>query len=255
MEKFKYHKPELKRFGENFLLKAPKIITAEELEKADKKHSSFFLGSESRHEQPFRIFELFYDNGKAGFTITYLDKLPDNLTEEQKKLFNKKEVSQNNEKKIIFIYKYGDERLETTVPPTPPSSPKSGYLIEKPRELKEQNPQELTASETANLIKQKRVVFYTGAGISLAEGVWAMPELRENLGLKNITLKMVERMTSEEFSEFIKKTEGEFIQKVLTNPEEILNAWKSFHQSAFESPASPAHQALAQIALKKIQPF
>jgi len=95
-----------------------------------------------------------------------------------------------------------------------------------------QKPEKIDAENLAELIKGKRVIFYTGAGISIASKVPGMKELKDGLGID----------TS-------KEVDG-FTQNAAQNPEEILKSWEGFANAAANAKPTKAHKALTKIAEK-----
>ncbi len=106
------------------------------------------------------------------------------------------------------------------------------YYIHKPREIESKtlSYKSLTHHKLECWLKNKKVLFYTGAGISLKNGVWAMNELMENLYLKDIH-----------------KNISTFLSYALNNPQHLLNRFNTFCKRAFEADPTPAHEALAKI--------
>jgi NAD-dependent SIR2 family protein deacetylase len=102
-------------------------------------------------------------------------------------------------------------------------------------EIKEKilpKPQEMETAQLVEILKDKKVLFYTGAGISMASGVHSMDQLEKTLGI--------------EMSEKV----DELIKKAVTNPQDVIDSWKEFTKAAFENPATPAHKSLGALAKK-----
>jgi len=93
-------------------------------------------------------------------------------------------------------------------------------------------PKELDIARLVDILKNKKVLFYTGAGISVASGVHSMDQLYETLGID------------------MSRKVDDLLQKAITNPQSVIDSWEEFTKAAFEKPATPAHQALAVIAQK-----
>ena len=93
-------------------------------------------------------------------------------------------------------------------------------------------PQEMEMIQLAEILKNKKVLFYTGAGISVASGVHNMDQLQESLGI--------------EMSEKV----DDLLRKAVTNPQGVVESWEEFTKAAFEKPATPAHQSLGRLAKK-----
>ena len=112
----------------------------------------------------------------------------------------------------------------------------SKEVTEKIRaEIREQmlpKPQEMEMAQLVEILKNKKVLFYTGAGISIASGVHSMDQLQEALGI-----------------EMSEKVDG-LLKKAVANPQSVIDSWEDFTKAAFEKPATPAHQSLGLLAQK-----
>jgi len=93
-------------------------------------------------------------------------------------------------------------------------------------------PQEIKISQLVNVLKNKRILFYTGAGISMAGGVYGMDQLEKALGID-----MSQKIDS-------------LLKKAIINPKSVIDLWEKFIKAAFEKPATPAHQSLGRLAQK-----
>jgi len=93
-------------------------------------------------------------------------------------------------------------------------------------------PQEMEMAQLVEVLKNKKVLFYTGAGISIASGVHSMNQLEETLGI-----------------EMSQKVDG-LLKKAVVNPQSVIDSWEEFTKAAFEKPATPAHQSLRKLAQK-----
>lgn len=102
-------------------------------------------------------------------------------------------------------------------------------------EIKERmlpKPKELDIGQLIEILKNKRVLFYTGAGISVASGVHSMNQLYKTLGID------------------MSKRVDDLLRKAVSNPQGVIESWEEFTKAAFEKPATPAHQSLAVLAQK-----
>ncbi|MGC8775870.1 MAG: Sir2 family NAD-dependent protein deacetylase [Minisyncoccia bacterium] len=93
-------------------------------------------------------------------------------------------------------------------------------------------PQEMEIAQLVEVLKNKKVLFYTGAGISIASGVHSMDQLQESLGI-----------------EMSQKVDG-LLKNAIANPQDVIDSWEEFTKAAFEKPATPAHQSLGTLAQK-----
>jgi NAD-dependent SIR2 family protein deacetylase len=116
------------------------------------------------------------------------------------------------------------------------SSRFSKEVAEKVRsEIRERSlpkPQEMQVDQLVEILKNKKVLFYTGAGISIASGVHSMDQLQESLGIE-----MSQKVDS-------------LLKKAVANPQSVIESWEEFTKAAFEKPATPAHQALGSLSQK-----
>ena len=93
-------------------------------------------------------------------------------------------------------------------------------------------PNELNIEQLIEILKNKRVLFYTGAGISVASGVHSMDQLYETLGID------------------MSKRVDDLLRRAVSDPQGVIEPWEEFTKAAFEKPATPAHQSLAVLAQK-----
>lgn len=91
---------------------------------------------------------------------------------------------------------------------------------------------EIETAQFAEILKAKKVLFYTGAGISMASGVHNMDQLEKSLGID------------------MSKEADDLLKKAVKNPQEVIDSWEKFTKDAFEKPATEAHEALARLAVE-----
>lgn len=120
----------------------------------------------------------------------FLSAFPDCFEETQKKLFTEEERQIEGITKKIFTFSYRLNDFKGEVingPNEDPSYPHADgvpYTVAERRILKNTEPQEMTASELAEIISIKNIVFYTGAGLSAASNVPTMSQLFDLLKLE-----------------------------------------------------------------------
>ena len=140
------------------------------------------------------------------------------------------------EKQLTFSYelkKDGSEAFHLPVN-TPNVRPEEySYIVTERRIFENTHPQHLNQAELIELIKNKNVLFYTGAGVSLDSGVPAMAELQELLGLE----------ANEKFLFSL--------EKALIHPREFASKILTFHNACLFSPPTPAHLALKGLSIFK----
>jgi NAD-dependent SIR2 family protein deacetylase len=140
------------------------------------------------------------------------------------------------EKQRTFSYKLqkdGSEAFHLLVNARQVKPEEYSYIVTERRILENAHPQQLTQAQLIELIKSKNILFYTGAGLSLGSGVPAMAELQELLGLE----------ASEKFLFSL--------EKALVNPREFASKILTFHKACLNSPPTPAHLALKELAALK----
>jgi NAD-dependent SIR2 family protein deacetylase len=216
----------------NPLLEGPELISPEELEKElkeklEKGEIGFSFPLETR------CYWLGYKESKPFFVIEYFDSLPEELEEKGKEKFTKQIRKFGEVEKVVYVLKYGEapkleERVQENLSEKYRIAPARNFEREKIRPL----PKEVEISQLAEFLKDKRVLFYTGAGISMASGVPSFNQLQEKLGI-----------------EMSQKIDG-FLKKAITNPEELMKIWEDFIKATFENPPTPAHCSLAKLAQK-----
>ncbi|KKQ46409.1 MAG: hypothetical protein US63_C0002G0022 [Candidatus Moranbacteria bacterium GW2011_GWC2_37_8] len=99
-------------------------------------------------------------------------------------------------------------------------------VIEKP------SPVEMDIEKVCEILKSKKVLFYTGAGISVAGGVYGMQDLEKSLRLDGL------------------RNSDELIMLAVSEPEKALKPWDDFANAAFENGPTIAHSALTRLAEK-----
>ena len=168
------------------------------------------------------------------FEIRYESKLPEVLSKAERLLFVKTIVTENGVPKNIYIYKYPSKAIERERKSESKDKVRLKVLkkIENARERKieKADPQSLTLQECAFLIRQKKILFLTGAGMSIAAGIPTFPELFKDLGF--VFTEMVDDM----------------VKVALKDPQRISSVVSKFHQSFCEASPTTAHFALAKLA-------
>lgn len=109
----------------------------------------------------------------------------------------------------------------------------SSYLIHERRIFDQCNPQIILEEDIIEIIRHHNILFYTGAGISVASGVPSMNQLNGLLGIN----------PGKEFLLSIKKA--------IEDPQTFADGILQFHLSCFYSPSTEAHKALKELALFK----
>ncbi|MBU4370094.1 hypothetical protein KKG58_05070, partial [Patescibacteria group bacterium] len=99
-------------------------------------------------------------------------------------------------------------------------------------DIYEQNktsPEEINIPKVVELLKNKKVLFYTGAGMSISGGVPGMEDLHNNLEI-----------------DMSKKIDG-FLKNSINNPKKVIKDWQEFIDSCFDTQDTDAHKSLAYL--------
>lgn len=135
--------------------------------------------------------------------------------------------------KTSFVFHYGTLPLSSFNQLGETLTSESPYYFIEPRDFERQElqqiPQELSGQHVATYIKNKKIVFYTGAGISIAGGVHDMRGLTKALLI--------------DFNDFPLS-----VHEMITHPEMVVKAFDQFCYAAFNNPPTPAHYALTSLA-------
>lgn len=141
----------------------------------------------------------------------------------------------NESEQIIFSYKLTTSEQEETntfsVAKKEGRPDEYSYIVADRRIMEDAHPTLINQETLEKVIKSKKVLFYTGAGLSLASDVPAMNELNELLGLE---------------------VGGKFIfslEKAIKSPHEFVGRIKTFHDACLYSAPTPAHFALRGLSL------
>lgn len=163
--------------------------------------------------------------------LQFVKDLPRDLSEEEvKKFIRTTEDGQN-----LWTYTYGaPSDIINAKPQIPPPLETSMGIVGAPLLIKEEarRSNAISVPDLAAQIKDKTVIFYTGAGIS-ADVVPTMPEIMAKLGM-NTNLK-------EEKAALI------FIKKVLAESSSYIAPMDQFYRACFYGTPSPAHVALSKL--------
>jgi len=230
MENEKAFSVENKVEKKNIFLEGPDLISPEEKKKGHGGLNFCFSSNQ-------RKYHLGINEGKPFFKIEYFDTLPENLTEEEKQKFEKTTRTESEKVRTVYILKSEAAPLvEKEGEIDPETSLGKNYRIAKAREFKKKDeelpkPKELNLAELVEFLKNNRVIFYTGAGISVSGNVHGMKDLENSLGIRR------------------PGEADDFLRNCINNPEAILEAWNKFVES-LDSPPTEAHKSLAQLAQK-----
>jgi len=146
--------------------------------------------------------------------------------QEARSLFKKLDSSQENKDGFIYGYEYG-------IPPKESSSEEQGcYCVETRRIFKEkQDVENMSVEDLACFAKERPIIFYTGAGLSAAAGIFTMKQLMDALGMSN--------------------EEGLREKNAIYDPQGAAQVYKEFCESMLYNSPTKAHEDLAKIAKHK----
>ena len=279
---------------ENFLVKSPERITAQEI-KEEESHVWFSFASDERR------VNVGYNHGRLFLEVEFYRDLPAELSQEEKEKFIKTTRVINGAVREVYVLRTEnalevDESVSYDPKDTGEFHAAKGldytegvfekYALEKPHELEQilkenlaheelaqvifqqvigfiksektvpleimekipptalenirtqiierimPKPEKIDAKKLAEIIQGKRIIFYTGAGISMPAGIPGMSELVNGLGID----------TNKEVDEF---THG-----ATTNPKAVMAKWEDFVSKMAKAEPTEAHYALTEIAEK-----
>ena len=149
----------------------------------------------------------------------------------------KHQFIQNESEQLIFSYKLtasGHEEMNIpSVLKIEGHPDEYSYIVTDRRVIKDAHPTKISQEHLERILKSEKVLFYTGAGLSVASNVPAMKELNELLGL-------------EEGERFLFS-----LEKAMESPREFAEKIKIFHNSCLYSAPTDAHYALKDLSLYK----
>jgi NAD-dependent SIR2 family protein deacetylase len=215
-----------------FLLKSPPTITHQRLnEITDSTSTEMKWSHTNKATGASWVLGFIYIQGITYLKLQFVKELPADLSEEEIRKFSKTTEDGQN----LWTYTYGVSSKILKAKPQMPSSHKvSMGIVAGPLVLREEPHLTalITVADLAVQIKDKVVVFYTGAGIS-AGVVPTMPEIMARLGL-NVNLREEQVALA-------------LIKKVLARPNSYIASMDQFYRACFYGTPSPAHVALSKL--------
>ena len=214
--------------SENNYFLSPQLYSDQELSamREDKTLDMCWFFEESSH------FRFVSGNEEVYFEI-HLGQLPDFYKDFLSRVKDK--FVRNDAEQLVFSYKLAASGLEETngfsVPIKEGHPDTFSYIVTERRIIEDAYPTLINQTALESIIKNKKVLFYTGAGLSLASNVPAMNELNELLGLE-----VGERFV---FS----------LKKAMESHREFAERIKTFHDACLYSAPTPAHFALRDLSL------
>ncbi len=186
-----------------------------------------FFGGPCKSTQ--RLFAFVYKHNKVGFIIKYYGDLPQDLSSEEKARFSCTYEQDGEVQTPIYEYCYG------TVPEwaNKLALPESQQVVYKPLSYPDSSPEILSIDTCAHYVRTKKIVFLTGAGISVAGGIYSVPQLWKALK-RDYSLRI----------------DGA-VKDVLHNPAIPTQVILDFYQAACNNTPTPAHYAITKLAYFK----
>ncbi len=184
------------------------------------------------------LFHFISKKNEVYFEILF-EKIPSYYDISIKNIFIENACDPFNKKKMHSIFSYEWKKNEQPIVNIPRKPEKnrgansSSYLIDKRRIFECSSPQFIEEDKIISIISNKQILFYTGAGLSIASEVPSMTQLYDLLGLK-------------EGVEFAFS-----LQQALKEPKKISKRISAFHDACFFSLPTEAHKALAKLAIFK----
>lgn len=179
-------------------------------------------------QDPLFEFHISYSETHVNFTLDMSQSVYNELPVVIKQQCLKSIKITDAEHKFPYSYTYG---LAQQHQPVLPQGLSPSYYIAPPYHS-QSDAQLITIEELAHHITQKRVLFYTGAGIS-ASAVPSMQKLEYMIG----------------FVRDGRRPNGvKTITTMISHPETVAQNFACFVQTAINAPPTPAHRALTLLA-------
>ncbi len=206
------------------LIQPPAILSQKEIEAIPKSASLTW-------DKKRGAFHFETKDNEVVFEIFFPQELPDQLTDSEKQLFKKTEEG--------FFYSFHYPSGSVNKAACNHAKWAHSSTLTEPRAFADAKPFRLISlGRMIRLLKNKKTIFYTGAGISKAAGIPTMCELDTLLGFEK------------------EKDFETWVRKAVHNPRGLSQRITSFHHNCFSSEPTKAHQALSELAnLKKIKIF
>lgn len=107
------------------------------------------------------------------------------------------------------------------------------YLVEQRRFFEHPLPQVMKESELVSIISNQNVLFYTGAGVSVAAGIPSMEQLEDSLKVYKGSFYLL------------------FLKEIMEFPDRFAERIGNFYNACFYSQPTKAHEALKELTLYK----
>lgn len=224
----------------NMLLQSPQRLSQQEIKTIEQESIQEGWGARwERLLQGNKSITFNYHNGIVEIDIILYGNLPNYIDDKTKKLFTFIESIKDKNALPGYSLHIGGSAtyVQAQKPLNEEPADNKPYTIHERRDFtktpQKHNPKTISVQELGELIKTKRIIFYTGAGISAAAGVWTMQPLMNALGIDPLD------------------NCDTFMHELLEEPQKKQQIFAQFCEEAFTAQPTPAHNALASIALAK----
>ncbi len=182
------------------------------------------------------------DTQNIYFIAEYLNELPKGLTEKEKNKFSVIEKDIDGVLTNVYSFHYGILPKKKTLDILQTQDLVKGSSRKKVEQLPKRDfhkitpkpkPQNLTLEECAYLINNKKVIFLTGAGISLAAKIPTSQTLHDSLGISEAD------------------SLDQFTKDLLLNPQKLVDIMQDFFNAIINAKPTLAHHTLTKIAMDK----
>ncbi|MCH9632200.1 MAG: NAD-dependent protein deacetylase [Chlamydiae bacterium] len=207
-------------------------LSEEEIERCQRNEKlDMSIICNQKDTQVFRFISL---NDEIWYELCFIGKLPFSL-EKYRMRFNQVEKRIEGKLHKAWVYTvrvgrqsktktYVDEAKDTLM-----TANSLEYILAARRAFKEALPQVLSIEDLKEIMKSSKVLFYTGAGISVAAHIPSQKQLYPLLGIVEGDYKA-------------------FFKKVINKPSEIVAGIRAFHNSCFFHLPTKAHFVLKKWA-------
>ena len=217
-------------------------VSEEEIRQVRESRFGFAFGEEveegsGKYQAEFNIAMV---GGKPSFEVRLHDKMIDGLSEEEVAKFNREEEVIGGKSHDVYVYRYGASLEKADAEARETEGEGESYTVEDRQYVMEerkimsqyelQEGQVVDSAQLAEEIRDKNVVFYTGAAISEKGGVAGMTRLEEQLGIAD------------------KKNWQEAVKHLVRNSEDVGKTWSEFSGAMAENEPTETHRALTRIA-------
>lgn len=198
---------------------APKAISTKEIETLSKTVSMTWNKNSGIFHFETKADDIFFE-------IFFCKELPDTFSDAEKQLFKKTEEG--------YFFTFHSPSNKMNVTPVNLLKCSHNLTIAEPRFFSDARPFHINKmGKLVRLLKDKKILFYTGAGVSKGAGIPTMKELDSLMGFEK----------AQDFASWA--------SLVLNDPKFLTENIKSFHTSCFTSRPTKAHQAISELALLK----